>query len=478
EQRKADVQRRHAVAASLLGATTTTTKEIAKEIAKEVIKEVKSEVAQEPIKDSIPPKPQEDIYKKLTKEQVHRVKTLLENKVNYISGTMCPAPCDFINNELESLKEALKYYYDQFKKGNVVQCETLLLECKYMGSRCNIYLFRDNPTDSYLVSRNGYSIKTLSKETVTKLITPLHNYMLKYMTDNKIKLMIIDSELLPWSAIGAGLIEKNFKTVDYAIGEELSRLQKYGFEEKYSELGERVQQDDFENKSKKSSKKELLEKFDQATFNTYRLYLQESKQHVPIGILEEKHKLYHEQLEIYAKEEEMYLAPFGILKMVYDDGTEKIPGIMISGMGQIEAYHLLPVDERVIINFQKKTFEECLEQATNFYEHVTKTRKMEGIVIKPNYNIPSVAPYIKVRNPDYLSIIYGYDYTTEDKYKKLMKQKNITRKMKASIDEFFLGIQMLNVKYDAINVNNTEYAKLLIKFLGLEESEKEIDPRL
>ena len=37
-----------------------------------------------------------------------------------------------------------------------------------------------------------------------------------------------------------------------------------------------------------------------------------------------------------------------------------------------------------------------------------------------------IVPYMKVRNPSYLAIIYGYDYRFPHKYTKLMKQKNIS----------------------------------------------------
>ena len=48
---------------------------------------------------------------------------------------------------------------------------------------------------------------------------------------------------------------------------------------------------------------------------------------------------------------------------------------------------------------------------------------MEGVVIKPEEEREN-APYLKVRNPEYLSIIYGYDYRFPHKYAKLLKQKH------------------------------------------------------
>lgn len=56
---------------------------------------------------------------------------------------------------------------------------------------------------------------------------------------------------------------------------------------------------------------------------------------------------------------------------------------------------------------------------------------MEGVVIKVNKikKQMNFAPFMKVRNPNYLSIIYNYDYIFPKKYEKLLKQKNIKNKL-------------------------------------------------
>ena len=420
-----------------------------------------------------------EIYKNLNKEQVARINHLLQNRVNYISTTVSPAPCDHKNNELESLKEGLKYYYDQFTSRNITKIR-LSIQPKYMGSRANVYLFLNDIDRSYMVSRNGYLMKQLDPNIKKKLLSDLNDKFKTYMTDNKIKLLIIDSELMPWSAIGSGLIDKTFKTIDTAIDNELTILKKHGFEERYAELQNKMKDTGIDKELSVKSKKELAEKYDSSTLNTFRLLMEENRQHIHIDTLKEKHALYHQQLEIYAKEtkvEEITIKPFSILKIVYDDDTELIPGILIDKIGQIEAFQIVSEDKQLVIDFDEG-FDQCLQKAKEYYDALTNIELMEGVVIKPDFYLPKLAPYIKVRNPNYLTIIYGYDYTTENKYKKLMKQKNITKKIRMSIEEFDVGIQMLKTKYTDISENNVAYAKLLSNFLFLEEGEKDIDPRL
>jgi len=104
---------------------------------------------------------------------------------------------------------------------------------------------------------------------------------------------------------------------------------------------------------------------------------------------------------------------------------------------------------------------------------------MEGIVIKPEIvDTPNVAPYMKVRNPRYLSIIYGYDYQSPRKYSKLLNQKNIYKKLSSSIKEFKIGRTLLEIPYKEINKDNIKYISLVAHFLKLEAKSAELDPRL
>jgi hypothetical protein len=254
-------------------------------------------------------------------------------------------------------------------------------------------------------------------------------------------------------------------------------LQEFGFEGKYDELVKKMKESDFENDVKHKSKKDLADKYDTSSQNTFRVLMDEKAQHVPVTVLKGKHEMYHQQLEIYGRDAEIEVKPFGLLKIVYDDGNELIPGLFETQLGQIDAFNLVSTDKQIVVDF-RNGFDKCLEEVTAFYDALTKDQMMEGVVIKPNFYVPNVAPYMKVRNPNYLTIIYGYDYTTDNKYTKLMKQKSINKKVKMSIEEFNLGLKMLATKWSDITPENAEYSKLLVQFLFLEENEKDIDPRL
>lgn len=419
--------------------------------------------------------PDNEFMKSITKDQYNRITKLVSNSINFISGTISPAPVNWQDNDLESLKEGLKYFYNYFTKNGINM--NLSVQPKYMGSRCNVYLFKDDIDKSYMVSRNGYVIHQIDNILSKQLFLKLHEKLNNYMVENKIKLLIIDSELMPWNALGSSLINKTFKSIDTCINDELSRLTEFGFEQKYSELLNKMTNSGFEEDQKHKSKKELSEKYDTSTLNTYRVLNDEKKQHVNINLLKDKHNTYHEQLEIFGKDGELEIKPFGILKIVYEDGHEIIPGLPDSSIGQVDIFNIVSSDKQCIIDFNQG-FDKCFQEVNDYFDTLTKDQLMEGIVIKPNFYLPNFIPCMKVRNHNYLTIIYGYDYTTDNKYSRLMKQKNINKKIKTSIDEFNLGIKMLQTKYSDINENNINYCRLLVDFLFLEETEKDIDPRL
>lgn len=84
---------------------------------------------------------------------------------------------------------------------------------------------------------------------------------------------------------------------------------------------------------------------------------------------------------------------------------------------------------------------------------------------------------MKVRNREYLTLVYGYDYCFPHKYGKLMKQKNIKLKLRTSLNEYRLSKEMLAVKYSDISPDNEAY-KEAANVLFEVAKEKEIDPRL
>ena len=99
-------------------------------------------------------------------------------------------------------------------------------------------------------------------------------------------------------------------------------------------------------------------------------------------------------------------------------------------------------------------------------------------MIKPEFLSEYCIPYMKVRNPNYLKLIYGYDYSLEDNLKHLITNKKVGRKRKVSINEFNLGIDLLNFKVSEITEENEKYKQNVAKIIFEEKIEKEIDFRL
>lgn len=419
-------------------------------------------------------------WNNLTSEQIGRIKSLVRNKINFISGTISPAATD--SNELESLKKGLEYFYDHFKKTG--KPDLLSVEPKFMGSRCNIYLFTD-PAKCYMVTRNGHVINQLPVETRDKIYKNLlHDRGLeKFMEENSIRLLIVDSELMPWNAIGNKLIDENFKPIDIALRDEIGLLEETGFEDYYQKLINDEKFKSYLTEKNTISHKELHEKYGGFIYETFKELSHEMDGHIALDEMKKYNDLYHQQLEHYGTDGEVHIKPFGILKIVFNDGKEIIPNI--DGMekfeiclGQTNIYELLNnTDNSCILNLEMG-FDACYKILEMYYPSLINEKHMEGIVIKPDIIPMGMAPFIKVRNPDYLTLIYGPDYKKENKYKKLVKQKDIRKKIKTSINEFNLGIEMLKVRYDDIKMENEKYIKTLVDFLFEEEKEKDIDPRL
>ncbi len=385
-----------------------------------------------------------------------RLEYILKNKVNYISGTMSPADKDEENDVLESLQKGLRY----FKKKGI---EQVVLQPKYMGSRCNVYLHQDLE-QSYAVSRNGYRINNID---ITQALQEQHNKFISYMQEQNIELMLLDCELMPWRALGEGLIEEQFNSYSKAIDTEISFLQNTGFEMKWQELSTSYHNSHFEQDSKELSKKELVKKYG-PMYQTYK----NMKDFQYVALEEQVHSLttFNEQLDYYAKKGQVTLKPFTILKIVKQDGSEERPFLKAS-----EMFSFVSNDDFHIVDFKDEHY---YEKALQFFKTLTVDRHMEGVVIKPEAMKNGVVPFLKVRNENYLTLVYGYDYKLPHKYSKLIKQKNTAVKLRTSLKEYALAEEMLSYKWSEISVDNTAYKQVVANMLFETKKEKEIDPRL
>lgn len=395
----------------------------------------------------------------LGEDEIRRLRYCSRNRINFISGTMSPANKDEAAGDLESLRQGLNYFAERGIK-------RVVLQPKYMGSRCNVYLHKDIE-QCFSVSRNGYKINQID---LTLIYEKLLGKFGGYMDSHDITMLILDGELLPWKAIGEGLIQKQFKPIEKALETEFEFLKQNGFEEAFAKLTEEYQASGFEKDQFHLSKSALSDKHGSSVYQNYK-YVHDIKQtYVPLADHMTAYETYKKQMELYAEDAEVEYKPFALLKEVYSNGEERIPDWKTS-----EMYSFLSEDEYVTLDLSEADHYEQVEQ---YFSKLTVENHMEGVVIKPEVVEQGAVPYMKVRNPNYLSIIYGYDYKFPHKYSKLMKQKNINMKLRTSMNEYRLGNRMLAIKFDEIAPGNDSYKEAAANLLFEVAKEKEIDPRL
>jgi len=395
----------------------------------------------------------------LSDDDRRRLHYVLQNRINFISGTISPADKNEETGELESLAKGLDY----FKSKGV---KNVTLQPKYMGSRCTVYVGK-TVEESYAVSRNGYKIKNVDlSEVFAGLIGRFHSLM----AERSWKMMILDGELLPWMALGKGLIEREFKVIDVALSQEIEFLKQHGFEEKIRALFDAYKGSEFAKDQHKLSKKALIEKYGESMYGNYKHVKEIIHGYHPLSTHEEASQRYHEQVELYGSEAELSFKPFALLKAISEDGTEEFLSVETS-----KVFEMISDDEFLVVDFSDPHY---VEKAHAFYQTLTTHRKMEGVVVKPEIEKAGVASAMKVRNPEYLRIIYGYDYTFPHKYQSLLSQKQIGKKLTTSINEHELGKKMLSFPLESIDVSNREYQQVVANMLFETSREAEFDPRL
>ncbi len=418
------------------------------------IKDVKSSLEKTKELIVVPKREVEFNFNDLTPRDRKRLWSCANNKINFISGTVSPA--DKLGVELESLKAGLDYYKD-------LGVDRVMMQTKYMGSRCQVYLDLENLENSYAVSRNGYKIRGDLSHVYSSLES-------KFTEEAKmnVNMVIFDGELLPWNNpdLGAGLIAKHFYPVEHALNFEMQHLIESNFHAMYQDLKQKKDSSDFAKDSTSMKKADLSNKY-KGQYESFKCvdefdFINPDQE---IGMIQ----TYNEQMWLYASEGEVHYKPFNILKVIYTDGSEKIPD------DNFTSYQTVSTDPICYVDL---TADDYYKQAVDHWNALVGDGTIEGVVIKPRHSLGDYAPFIKVRNHNYLHIVYGHDFTHPAKYQKLLKRKSIKRKMKTSIREFALGMEMLKVPYSEINPDNREYKTMVAKMIGLETTEKELDPRL
>lgn len=387
-----------------------------------------------------------------------RIRLAVKNKINYISGTMSPSDKDKDRCQLETIENALDYY----RSHGVTE---LCIQPKYMGSRVELMLNCKDLSKSYTSTRRGYLVNFVDMneayERILPKIKPISNrYGFEWV--------YLDCELMPWYVLGKGLITKSYSPVKEGIKSEIALLKETGFESRLKDLMDEYDTSEYAKLHSTLPKKTLYKQLTHHKCANYEAI--HSFQWIPLEKQDEFFSVYERQLDLFAAEGETNFKPFSILKGIYPDNSE----MLFSDMSASEQFNLVSEDECVVVDLNQ---DDAISKAKDFFDGIVK-RELEGVVVKSEQYIKDVAPYLKVRNPQYLSIIYGMDYTYPFKYEKLVQQKRIARKLRASITEFEYGRRLLEIPRSEISMENKEYINLFAKLIFEHKRENTFDPRL
>lgn len=388
----------------------------------------------------------------------YRIDKFCEFKINAFSPTISPAPKSLERNEIESIAKGIEYYIE---KGNT----QLVFQKKYMGSYCDIYLTK-NLEESYLVSRNGYKIGSLDKELVTEKLQPLHK---KFDWENEnLELVIIQSELMPWNALGKGLVENDFKGYLEAHQTHFDHLQQSDLYAKIEKVKQSPAYQEYQNDKNTLSNTDFKQKYASHIIRQYDAIAQFIVK--DFTIYEKGLTDYRAQIEHFGNKGAIEFKPFNILKKVFSDGTEVLPN-------DNTTFRLLNDDEMLVLDFAEETTRnENIDKVYQWFENLSSQME-EGIMIKPIQSfMDGIPPAFKVRNNNYLTMIYGVDFI--ENFKRNINKRKIDSKLKCSISDWMINWKLLQIPYHEIHSENYKLKNLVLDRILGETDENKLDMRL
>lgn len=397
------------------------------------------------------------------KEQKRVKRCLSEQPTIWFAPTMSPSASN--ESELEPIETALEYY----KSKGITD---LVAQCKFMGSN-GVFVWKPNPEDCYITSRNGFLINYID---ISPIVNKLHSLIAKKFPDAT--MVACSGEILPWKALGANLIDHHFTPIYSGIKAELEFCKENGFDRAFSNLLSQAKEE-FASDRTKLSKSELKAKYGDAKVEWYNSALKAAKYVNLVDIDLTEVEAYKEELNGYTQDSELDFQPFQVLKIERGDKLEVLPFDNFEGFVMFNEHEPYQINLNsyqgydVVVQHLKETYQYWVANSQEIFGYP------EGVVIKPlDPKLINVAPYIKVRNPQYLKLVYSPTYNLEPTYSKLVKSKRISRKLKSSINEWQLGLEMLGIHSSQMTLDNPKAVELMIKFIAEEKKVEELDPRL
>tara|TARA_R110002110_G_scaffold26350_13_gene97027 strand:+ start:1892 stop:3133 length:1242 start_codon:yes stop_codon:yes gene_type:complete len=407
--------------------------------------------------------------RRMSPKEKTRIKRAIDDKINFFAPTISPAPKNVERNEIESLYEAMKFYRD-------AGVEEVIIQPKYMGSYCDIYLHRDI-NKSRFFSRRGYPVR-LPEGLLIGAVQNMWDHFFGPQSigflNNQIEMMIIQSELMPWSALGRGLVERDFGGYKISHATHHSYIDRTGLNKEVQGFLQDPVYHEFLIDKGTMSRKELKAKYKPHVVSHYDAL---AKISVPDPVDYKKGiDIYTEQVERYGAPGEVHFKAFNILKILKTDGEEIIPDDHKMFNMVVESGN--PGAMSVNVNTEPDVFEKGVAAAYFFYETlISAPLHMEGIIVKPTEKWNStLVPMFKVRSDYYLQMIYGVNFLANYNY--YLGRRNTNRKMRASLNQWNIAQALLRIPTKDISPDNEEYVKLVKARIMEEDFEKTIDSRL
>jgi protein phosphatase len=367
----------------------------------------------------------------------------------YLPPTMSPSETSSLPDFLEHPKEAFQYYRN-------AGVPTIVCEEKHMGSRAVVVVCQ---SESVAAERFGVVESSLGtcytrtgrtffteKELETEFLKRINVALTKanFWDIHKTNWVILDCELMPWSAKAQGLIQSQYAATGTAAKAALSTA--LASIEVAKERG--VEIAEIANLYK--NRAEANDKF----VKSYQNYCKPTQ-----------------GLEGYV------LAPFHILATegaVHIDKNHVWHMDSIADFCQYDTQLLLKTPYKIV------NLDNDVEVANAMDWWLTMTENGgEGMVVKPLDFVGRKAagdviqPAVKCRGREYLRIIYGAEYTLPKNLERL-KQRGLNRKRKMALQEFALGIEALERFVRREPLRKTH--QCVFGVLAMES--EDVDPRL
>jgi protein phosphatase len=331
----------------------------------------------------------------------------------YLPPTMSPSETSQLEGYLEHPAEAFDYY----RRSGVPQ---VICEEKHMGSRAIAVVCKDEDTARARFGVIDEGIGIVYTRTGRRFFNDLDletrflEYVRDAITDAGLwqeldtSWMLLDCELMPWSAKAQQLLQDQYAAVgsaaNAALGDTIALMQMTANNGK--EIGPLLE--------KYQTRQTQLAQY----IDAYRAYCW------PVESLND-----------------LKLAPFHLLATESAVHVDKPHSWHMDMLSRLSGGDLLMVTDYHVVDL---TDADSQAEAVTWWEAMTN-HGGEGMVVKPLDFIVRgrrglLQPAIKVRGREYLRIIYGPEYTD---YLDELRKRGLNRKRSLALREFALGIEAL-----------------------------------